>query len=137
MIETKPDLPEGRRRLLAAPLVAIISGATLFSLEALHATSTAHAETAMTEITRMTEDQLKLRVAERYKAVFGALYFQNPVDHAYVLMPEIPAADFVVTGETERVWTVVHDPLVGVIVRASVSKADGLVQFDRIDLAVE
>ena len=91
----------------------------------------------MTEITRMTEDQLKLRVADRYKAVFGALYFQNPVDRAYVLMPEIPAADFVVTGETERVWTVVHDPLVGVIVRASVSKADGLVQFDRIDLAVE
>ncbi|HSA46129.1 MAG TPA: hypothetical protein P5552_06395 [Candidatus Competibacteraceae bacterium] len=52
-------------------------------------------------------------------------------------MPKIPAADFVVTGETDRVWTVVHDPLVGAIVRASVSKADGLVQFDAIDFAVE
>ncbi|HOW77342.1 MAG TPA: hypothetical protein P5102_13435 [Candidatus Competibacteraceae bacterium] len=41
------------------------------------------------------------------------------------------------TGETDRVWTVVHDPLVGAIVRASVSKADGLVQFDAIDFAVE
>ncbi|MEZ5584063.1 MAG: hypothetical protein R3F37_16185 [Candidatus Competibacteraceae bacterium] len=85
----------------------------------------------------LTEDQLKSRVADRYQTVFGMLYFQNPVDHAYVSMPKIPAADFVVTGETERVWTVVHDPLVGVIVRASVSKSDGLVQFDTIDLAVE
>ncbi len=42
-------------------------------------------------MTEMTEDQLKLRVADRYQAVFGALYFQNPVDHAYVPMPKIPA----------------------------------------------
>lgn len=112
-------------------------GAALFSLAAPHVVTPADAETAMTETAKMTEAQVKSRVAERYKAIFGALYFQNPVDHAYVQLPEIPAADFVVTGQTDQVWSVAHDPLVGVIVRASVSKTDGLVQFDQIDLAVE
>jgi len=91
-------------------------------------------ETAMAET---TEAQLKSQVAERYQTVFGKLYFQNPLDRSYVPMPAIPAQDFKVTGETETVWTVAHDPLVGVIVRASVSKASGLVQFDAVDIAVE
>lgn len=131
MITTKSGQPDGRWRRWTASLAAIMLGVTLLSLEILHAASTAHTEIAM------TEDQLKSHVADRYKALFGALYIQNPIDHACVSLPEIPAADFVVTGQTDRIWTVVHDPLVGVIVRASVSKADGLVQFDRIDLAVE
>ncbi len=86
---------------------------------------------------KMMEEQLKSRVAERYKTIFGVLYFRNPIDHAYVPMPAIPAEDFKVTGQTETAWNVAHDPLVGAIVRASVSKADGLVQFDMIDFAVE
>ncbi len=88
-------------------------------------------------MTKMTEEQLQSLVAERYKAVFGALYFRNPIDRAYVPMPAIPAENFKVTGQTETAWNVAHDPLVGAIVRASVSKADGLVQFDMIDFAVE
>jgi hypothetical protein len=113
-------------------LITIILGAAFFPLEA--SRTTAYAETPMAT---MTEDQLKSRVAERYKAVFGALFMQNPIDHSYIRMPEIPAEDFAIRGETEEVWTVVHDPLVGVMVRATVSKANGLVQFDAIDLAVE
>ncbi|MBL8259676.1 MAG: hypothetical protein JNM60_07715 [Candidatus Competibacteraceae bacterium] len=85
----------------------------------------------------MTEEQLKSRVAERYRAAFGKLYFQNPVDRAYVPMPAISAKDLKVTGETETAWTVTHDPLVGVIVRATVSKTAGLVQFDTVEMAVE
>ena len=138
MIAMKSGQPNGRwRRRTTPPAAIMMLGAALLFLAALHVVTTADAENAMTETAKMTEDQLKLRVAERYKAVFGALYFQNPVDHAYVRLPEIPAADFVVTGQTDRVWSVAHDPLVGAIVRASVSKADGLVQFDQIDLAVE
>lgn len=85
----------------------------------------------------MTETQLKARVADRYNALFGKLYFQNPVDRAHAPMPAVAAEDFKVTGETQAAWTVTHDPLVGVIIRASVSKTDGLVQFDAIDFAVE
>ena len=89
------------------------------------------------KMTELTEKQLKERVAERYQAVFGKLFFKNPVDQAYVPMPALPAQDLKVTGQTDTVWQVTHDPLVGVIVRASVSKTTGLVQFDNVDIAVE
>ena len=110
----------------------MLLGGTLLFFAALATPS--HAETPMA---KMNEEQLKTHVAERYKALFGALYFQNPVDRTHVPMPAISAQDLKVTGETATVWTVAHDPLVGVIVRASVSKAEGLVQFDAIDFAVE
>ena len=117
---------------LTAAFVAALLGAALLFFEGLSTPS--HAETTMAT---MTEEQLKSKVAERYRAVFGTLYFQNPVDRAYVPMPAISAEDLKVTGETETAWTVVHDPLVGVIVRATVSKTAGLVQFDAVEMAVE
>lgn len=132
MLQTKPSQTGNRRWLsaligLAMPLsTAILSLATF--------PSTVGAETLMTE---MTQDQLKTRVAERYQAVFGALYVQSPLDHAYISLAAIPAKDFKIMGKTAKSWTVAHDLLVGVIVRATVSKADGLVQFDALSLAVE
>ncbi|MBK8898913.1 MAG: hypothetical protein IPP10_10480 [Candidatus Competibacteraceae bacterium] len=123
---------QNRQPFFAEAILPILLGAALVFLATLPTQS--HAETKMAE---MTEAQLKARVADRYKALFAALYFQNPVDHAYAPMPAVSAEDFKVTGETDAVWTVAHDPLVGVIVRASVSKATGLVQFDTVDIAVE
>lgn len=111
---------------------ALLLSAVLYVLAAVPNLSLA--EPTMTEL---THEQIQVRVAERYKAVFGALYLQNPIDRSYVPMPEIPAREFKVTGEKAGAWIVVHDPLVGVMVRASVSKADGLVQFETIDFAVE
>jgi|GEM_PF-1567157 len=130
MTRRKPRQPQASLNFFAA-IVATLSVA-LFFLEILPTPS--HAETPMVE---MTEEQLKSQVAERYQALFGKLYLQNPVDHSYISMPAIPAKDFKITGETNTVWHLAHDPLVGVIVRASVSKTSGLVQFDAVDLAVE
>ncbi len=132
MLQTKPSRT-GNRRWPSAPIgPTLLLGAAILSPAAFP--TTVDAETLMSE---MTQDQLKTRVAERYQAVFGALYIQNPLDHAYISLAAIPAKDFKITGETATSWTVAHDPLVGIIVRATVSKTDGLVQFDALSLAVE
>lgn len=124
---------KAKPRFLAEALLATSLGIALLLLTGLPIQSYAE-ELKMVEL---TEKQLKERVAERYQAVFGKLFFKNPVDQAYVPMPALPAQDLKVIGQTDTVWQVAHDPLVGVIVRASVSKATGLVQFDNVDVAVE
>lgn len=130
MTRRRPRQTQASLNFFAAIVVTL--SVALFFLEMLPTPS--HAETPMAE---MTEEQLKSQVAERYQALFGKLYLQNPVDHSYVSMSAIPAKDFKITGETNTVWYVAHDPLVGIIVRASVSKTSGLVQFDAVGLAVE
>jgi len=132
MTPTKQRRTKTERYGLAAAFTAISLGATLAVIAGLPTLS--HAETTMAE---MTEEQIKSQVAERYRAVFQKLYIQNPIDHSYVPMTPIPAKDFKITGETETGWSVAHDPLAGVIVRATVSKGTGFVQFDAVDLAVE
>jgi hypothetical protein len=89
---------------------------------------------AMTDVTR---EAAPGHVAERYKQLFDNLLIANPIDGQAVELEDLVAEDFKVTGEDQHVWIVRHDPLTGPIVQARVAKSGGLVDFDRIELAVE
>jgi hypothetical protein len=87
--------------------------------------------------TLLKREDVPAVVAERFKQLFGNLLIVNPIDGQAMAIEDLSAEDFTVTDEDAAMWTVRHDPLTGPMVQARVAKSCNLVEFDRIELAVE
>jgi hypothetical protein len=84
-----------------------------------------------------TADAAREAAAKRFNALFVPLQIQNPLDKNYYPIPALTTDDFKLVSETDDAFTVAHEPLAGPVVRATVGKATGLVQFDPLTLSVE
>jgi hypothetical protein len=95
-----------------------------------------------TDDTRMTDaiktaDAAREAAAKRFNALFVPLQIRNPLDQSYYPIAPLSADDFKLVTETDDAFTVAHEPLAGPLVRATVGKATGLVQFEPLELSVE
>lgn len=84
-----------------------------------------------------TADAAREAAAKQFNALFVPLQIQNPLDKNYYPIAALAADDFKLLSETADAFNVAHEPLAGPVVKATVGKATGLVQFEPLVLSVE
>jgi hypothetical protein len=130
--------------MLARPILclALLGGCSHESVGPRPQEKTTTDEKKTTDDKRMTDaiktaDAARDAAAKRFNALFVTLQIQNPLDKNYYPIPALTADDFKLVSETDDAFNVAHEPLAGPVVRATVGKASGLVQFDPLTLSVE
>lgn len=85
----------------------------------------------------VSREDARTLVAARFEETFLGLKVRNPIDGSLVPVGEISATELEITSETCESMTLLHDPLAGIRARATLDRVSRLVQFDRVELAVE
>jgi len=112
-------------------------GGMLFALAAAHPTLAQDRPAPNQMAAKMTEDEIKRDVAAAFNHRFGALFYQNPIDKKFFPVPALEPGDLRVTGETDEAIELIHEPLVGMTVRARMLKPSGAIVFDKPEFAYE
>ncbi len=84
-----------------------------------------------------TVEEAKETATERFNLLLAPLGVRNPLDQKFYSIDPLFAADFKVVEETDNTWILIHEPLSGPKVIATVGKTTGLVQFDSLEVSVE